>query len=449
MKTRSIYRWLALPALALVTLVISGCSGASQLIGASWPGVSIFDKTIYLAQLKVYALDESGTPKWSFPDQLGSNQAFFAAPAADDKLVVVTDYDDAVYALSPADGKKVWAFKSNNRTRFIGGAVLGDKFVYAATADGVVHAINRDSTGDVAQEAWSFPTEGGIWSAPLLADSTLYVTSLDRHVYALDAETGKLQWKFPDQTSAPENPPMGGIVGTPTLHQNILYFGSFNNHLYALDVTKREVLWRYDTTNWVWGSPVVDEKTGYVIAADLDGHIFALDPASSTPEKPVWTVDAKAPVVGSPVLRTADDGSTVVYVTSGGEPNLFVLNAKDGSKVIAPLTVSNDFPTSFLFIPTGTNTHAVKLYPAPVFTDDTLLVATHEGDHALFALDGKTLTQKWKLSLKDADTKLTAAKGQPTDQQTGLFSNPINTLLIITAVFLLVSLVLRPQGGKK
>jgi outer membrane protein assembly factor BamB len=282
---------------------------------------------------------------------------------------------------------------------------------------------------------------------------------MDRHVYALDAETGKLQWKFPDQSSAPENPPLGGIVGTPTLHNGVLYFGSFNNHLYALDVKTREVLWRYETTNWVWGSPVVDDETGYVIAADLDGHIFAVDPASSGPgdKKAAWTVNAKpvttgakVSVVGSPVLRKMDDKTSVVYITTDGDPNLYILNAKDGTNALGPKTVTNTFQTSFLFIPTGSNTRPVKLYPSSVFSDDTLIVATFEGDHALFALDGKTLTDKWKVSLKDTDSKLQAAKGQPADQnQGGLLGNPINTLLLITAVFLLVSLVLRPQGKKK
>jgi outer membrane protein assembly factor BamB len=463
LKTRRTKIWLSLAILVVAPLILSSCGGATPVLGASWPGLVDINDTLYLSYSKVYALNTDGTPKWSFPEKLESNQGFFAPPAADDKLVVVTDYTDSVFGLDPADGTQKWVFKSN-RSRFIGGPVLGDSLVYAATADGTVHAISRDTSSGTAKQAWSFSAESSIWATPLLADGTLYVTSMDKHVYALDAQTGELQWKFPDETSAPENPPIGGIVGTPTLHKGVLYFGSFNNRLYALDIQTHKVLWRYDTSNWVWGSPVVDDATGYVIGADLDGHIFAIDSAGGDPAKAVWQVDAKpaaagakVSVVGSPVLRTMDDGTTVAYFTCDGDPNLYVLNIKDGSNVLPPKTVTNVFQTTFLIIPTGSNTRPVKLYPAPVFTDDTLMVATHdlnEKREALFALDGKTLAEKWKVSLNDADNAIQAKTAPPSDQapqdQGGLLGNPINTLLLITAVFLLVSLVLRPQrGGKK
>jgi outer membrane protein assembly factor BamB len=456
-----------MPGMAIIAAVIlSGCTGASAVLGASWPGLSVSQNTIYLSYGKVYALNHDGTPLWSFPappNQLAANQAFFAPPAVSDHLVVVTDYTDSMFGINPADGTQKWMFKyksPSSGSRFIGGPILGDKLIYAATVDGVVHAIPTDNQSGAAQEAWSYATDGNIWATPLLDSGTLYVTSLDGHVYALDAGTGKLQWKFPDETSAPENPPMRGIVGTPTLHNGVLYFGSLNNRLYALDTNTRKVLWRYDTTNWVWSSPVIDDNTGYLVGADLDGHIFAIDPAKSTADKVavVWPVDTttlvvNGTIVGAPLLETMDDGTRVAYITTGGDPNLLVLNAKNGS-VIRSKTITNTTQTSFLIIPTGPNTRTVKLYPAPVLTRDsrdaTLLLASHEGDNVIYALNGKTLAEQWTLSLKDADAKLVAKTQPTTDPQTGLFSGPVNTFLLIISVFLLISLVLRsPKGGKK
>jgi len=445
----------------IATPILSGCTGASTVLGASWPGLAVQNNTIYLSYAKVYAFDVNGTPKWSFPDsshQLAQNQAFFAPPASDDKLVVVTDYTDSVFGLDPATGTQQWVFKSNG-SRFIGGPVLSDKLIYAATADGIVHAIDRNASEGVAKEVWKFPTEGSIWSTPLLVEGTLYVTSMDKHVYAIDAETGSLKWKYPDQDSEPETPPLGGIVGAPALHKGVLYFSSFNNRLYALDVETHKILWRYQTSNWVWGSPVVDDTTGYVVAADVDGHIFAIDPTSSDPKKPVWTVTAtntyspgtRAIVVGSPVLRTLDDGTPVVYIVSDGQPNLYVLKVKDGSNAIEPKSITYTTKTMFLFWETGgTNPPLpVKLYAPPAFTDDTILLATHEGPNALYTLDAKTLKEtRPPVALKDVDSTLLAKSGPQPDQNTGLLGDP-KTLLLMVGVFFVVSLLLRPGQGKK
>ena len=471
MKTRRTQSWLIIAALAIAAPILSGCTGASTVLTASWPGLAVENNTIYLSYAKVYSLGLDGTPKWSFPDpnhQLQSGQAFFAPPASNDKLVVVSDYTDSVFGLDPASGQEQWVFKTN-KSRIIGGPVMGDKYIYAASADGILHAIDASSlspssSGEkTAKEAWSFTTEGSIWSTPLLDSGTLYVTSMDKHVYALDAETGKLQWKYPDQNSAPENPALGGIVGAPALHKGVLYFSSFNNRLYALDVETHKILWRYTTENWVWGSPVVDDSTGYVIAADLNGNIFAIDPAGSNPEKPVWKVTAKPPpgglhasVVGSPALRMLADGTPAVYVGSDSDPDLYVLKVKDGSNALpaSPKSLTYTTPTTFLFWETGgTNPPLpLKLYPSPVFSDDTLYLATSEGPNALYSLDANSLEYKSgekPIATKDVDTALLAKTNQP-QPDNGILGNP-QTLLFMLVIFLVVTLVLRPgpQGGKK
>lgn len=430
--------------LLMVALSTTGCaSGSAALMtGSSWPGISVFDGSAYLAYTsKVYAIDlQTGEARWSFPEKAVGGEAFFAPPAVTANLLVVTDYRDSLFALNPSDGKQLWSFKSKS-SRFIGGAVIEDTLIYAATVDGTVHALNR-ATGS---EEWSYTAAGNIWSPPLVADGMLYVTSLDRHLYVLDAQTGKLSWKFPDNGENAGTSPLGAMVSTPTLYQDVLYFGSFNNRLYALSTQTHDVLWTYDTTNWVWSSPVIDEQNERLISADLDGHIFALNLADGSS---AWEYKATGPVVGSPLLGESD-GKPVVYLTSGGDPNLLVLNTGDGTEAVRPVTLQVEFPTKFLFIDTGTNTRPIPIFASPVATDELLLIGSHEGSDTLIALDRQSLQEKWPFNPTDYEKELQSQQQQNGEQSNSFLTSPwMSVILMIAVAMLMVSMMRRGRPAK-
>jgi outer membrane protein assembly factor BamB len=417
-------------ALVLVILSTTGCAtgSASLMTGSSWPGITVFDGSAYLAfSSKVYAFDsETGAVSWSFPEKAAGGQTFFAPPAVTDDLVVVTDYSDSLFALNPADGKQLWTFKSN-RSRFIGGAVIDENLVYASTVDGIIHALDRKK----GSEEWSYTAEGNVWSTPLLADGTLYVTALDRHLYALDAQTGRLSWKFPDNGS---NPPLGAMVSTPTLYEGVLYFGNFNNRLYALSVETHDVLWTHDTSNWIWSSPAIDEKNQRLISADLDGHVFALDLADGSL---AWTYEATGAVVGAPLLGEIDD-VPVVYLTCKGDPNLLVLNTSDGKETLRPVSLKADFTTKFLFIDTGTDTRTIPIFSPPVAADDLLLIGAHEGNDTLYALDRQDFQVAWRFNPIEYENKQKEEQGQAPES---FFSNPLNLVLLMAMSLLMFSIM--------
>jgi hypothetical protein len=316
---------------------------------------------------------------------------------------------------------------------------MSKTLVYAAAADGTVYALNRtDGT-----QAWSFTADAGVWSAPLLADDVLSVTSLDKHVYALDPATGQVQWKFPedDQTL---DPPMGAIAGSPMFVDGVLYFGSFNNHVYALDTASHKSRWEYDTSNWVWSSPAYDAETNLLIGGDLDGHVFALD-ANSGKEK--WAYDAKSPVVSTPTIHRSADGKAVVYITAGGDPNLFTLNLEDGKEIVPPASIRVDFETSFLWMKTGVDTRTVPLYGPVAVRGDALLIPIHAAQpnvRPLQAFASADLKPQW--AFDPTSYKPPAAPAS----SGGFFSDPstLNILLIVMGVVLLVTLLTSKPRGK-
>ena len=62
--------------------------------------------------------------------------------------------------------------------------------------------------------------------------------------------------------------------------------GSFNKSFFEISLDGH-ILNRYDTQNWVWGTPAIDDE-GIVYVADLSGYVHALDTNSSLAER--WSV---------------------------------------------------------------------------------------------------------------------------------------------------------------
>ena len=67
---------------------------------------------------------------------------------------------------------------------------------------------------------------------------SVFFGSSDRNVYALNANTGELKWKFEAK---------GSIHCSPVLYKNTLYIGSWDANLYAIDIESGKQRWKFET----------------------------------------------------------------------------------------------------------------------------------------------------------------------------------------------------------
>jgi len=167
------------------------------------------------------------------------------------------------------------------------GICAGDDLLYVGTKNGVMHAVSLSASA----QRWTFPAGGSCLSGPLLYGENLYFTSLDRRLYALDAQRGRMLWNFPSK---------GWIDGGPCATGGKIFFASRDRHLYAIDAILGIERWRVDLGAEAIATPCTDGQRIFI--GTRDGTFFAVDAGAGTV---LWKYTAGAPIVAGACVGTA------------------------------------------------------------------------------------------------------------------------------------------------
>jgi eukaryotic-like serine/threonine-protein kinase len=341
--------------LLILSVVLSGC--ATGLTASSWNGVTADKDNAYIAAGSyVYAVNlQTGVEVWSYPAKAATSTPYYATPKlTSDGQLIVGSFDHKLYSLNPQSGVENWSFEEA-RDRWICGVLVTEDAIYAANADYNLYAITM--TG---KSKWvsPFQADQSIWGTPVYDGTNLYFGTLGRHIYAVNAETGKQTWIQSVD---------GAILGSPVLGtDNTLYVGTYAGLLISLNTLSGEIIHQEKLSSWVWYGPEQDGTNVYV--GDADGMFYAFPMASNGQ---TWTQQLNGSVIGSPLI----DGDTVVVGTESG--NIYFMD-KTGQN-IRSVSVSG------------------KLYTNPVATGDLILFAPMEGDNLLVAID-KNGNVKWSFT---------------------------------------------------
>jgi outer membrane protein assembly factor BamB len=104
-------------------------------------------------------------------------------------------------------------------------------------------------------------------AATLFINCTNYFPTITTgRIYAIDANTGLLNWKYTISNTA--------NVSSPTFSNGILYTGLLHN-IFAFDTATKSMKWEYTTGDFVESTPTV--VNGVVYANSNDGTLYAVD----------------------------------------------------------------------------------------------------------------------------------------------------------------------------
>ncbi|MEQ7801323.1 PQQ-binding-like beta-propeller repeat protein [Pedobacter sp. ASV1-7] len=247
---------------------------------------------------KFYALDgNTGKVVWKFK----TSGAINSSPAVANQSVYFGSMDGFYYALNADNGKLHWKFKTDGEQKigrkglwgmqpdifymddpfdfFISSPIVDregvQQTIYFGSSDGNLYALNADN----GKLKWKFSTGGAVRSTPCLYNGIVYFGSWDQFIYAVDQHSGKLIWKF--KTNADdENHLLEGIQASVVAENGRVYIGSRDGFFYALDAKNGNLLWQYSTwPSWISSTSVV--KNGVVFITTSDSHLMiALDAVS-------------------------------------------------------------------------------------------------------------------------------------------------------------------------
>lgn len=283
-------------------------AGVPVLHGVKWKfktGAAIVSSpalsadTIYFGSSdhSFYALDKhSGKLRWKFATQ----GRVTSSPAVAAGRVYFGSYDGTFYALDAASGGVRWKFATGGERRFsarhLHGAdpaaeVMPDPFdfflsspavaagvVYFGSGDGNVYALDAGTGG----LRWKFHTGNVVHASPAVANDTVYVGSWDSYFYALDAASGAQRWRFKTGED-PETSNQVGIQSSAVVAGGVVYFGCRDSHLYALDAASGAQRWSFPTKgSWVISSPSVRDGVVYFATSDT-ALLLAADAKSGAP----------------------------------------------------------------------------------------------------------------------------------------------------------------------
>jgi eukaryotic-like serine/threonine-protein kinase len=308
-----------------------------------WGPITVSNGVVYFGSEDgfLYAVDtRSHALIWKY--QTGG--AIRSRPAIANNLVYIASDNSFTYALSINDGTPVWKIKTGDP-----GSQRNPMFSW-----------NDYQLGSSGFDVFT--------SSPTVQDNTVYVGGRDDYLYAIDANTGQVKWKFHAMTS------LEGIRQTPVVGNGMVYFGDIFGNFYAIDINSGNQVWAYPITgnaNYSNQATLIDQ-TVYVT---LLSSVVALD---ATTGKEKWKTPSFAP--SAYAIKTPAYADGVLYAEGIKNGNYFPMAAYD--------TVTG----KLLWVSNPANPEGLTI-SSPAVGNNNVYTGTFKG--GLFAINKQTGVIQW------------------------------------------------------
>ncbi|VTT96962.1 Pyrrolo-quinoline quinone OS=Pirellula staleyi (strain ATCC 27377 / DSM 6068 / ICPB 4128) GN=Psta_4502 PE=4 SV=1: PQQ_2: PQQ_2: PQQ_2 [Gemmataceae bacterium] len=251
---------------------------------------------------------------------------------------------------------------------------------------------------DQLDERWTFKCGDAVESAPAVVGDTVYVTSLDKHLYALELATGKQKWKVK----------LGAMKASPGVKGGRVYVGTLDGVFYCVDADGK-VVWKFEAEGEIQAS--ANFHGDNVLFGSHDSNLYCLSPDG----KKLWAtavdgpINAAAAVVGDRTFATGCENGVlhVIDAKTGKELGNVDLN---GSTVATAAVVGDSvfacMESNQVVAADLKNLKKTWAFEAPKRQQPfhgspaaaAGLVVAGSRDKKVYALDAATGTEKWNFA---------------------------------------------------
>ncbi len=223
-------------------------------------------------------------PAWKSNAGKGATdyQRIVSAPIVAEGRVYAIDSESRVSAFDAKSGGRLWRIDltpgKEDDGHVAGGLAFAQGRIYATT--GFAQAIALDAK--TGAEIWRQPVPGPARTPPTVRGGLVYVVTVDNHLFALNADTGKQEWTYAGITET------AAILGgaSPAVDGGVVVVPFSSGELVALRTDNGRLLWsdslatarrtdQVSAMSHIRGRPVIDR--GRVFALSHGGIMVAID----------------------------------------------------------------------------------------------------------------------------------------------------------------------------
>ncbi|MCO5315746.1 MAG: PQQ-binding-like beta-propeller repeat protein [Solirubrobacterales bacterium] len=257
---------------------------------------------------------------WSFSDRV----LLEFPPAVDDGIAYLADKYGNVRAIRLSDRKVLWDIQKDKRNVGPPSDTTAPAYfrgkVYVAFMAGTLAALDA-KTGRVD---WKRDMHSQLESSPVVVDNTLYIGSDKALLYAIDAQNGQIKWTY--DAGAP-------VKSSPSVAGGRVIFANYSGSMFSLDARTGNRVWSTNTTKVApfgdggfYSSPSI--AYGRIYAGRDDGTVYGFDLKTG---EVTWQFRTGSDIYGSPAVGRVKGTPPTVYIGSY-DSNLYALNARTGKK---------------------------------------------------------------------------------------------------------------------
>ncbi|MFZ7137821.1 MAG: PQQ-binding-like beta-propeller repeat protein [archaeon] len=280
--------------------------------------------------------------------------------------------------VGPSELNLRWSFETNGGVGSI--PVVEDGRVYFGSQDKNVYCIDADN----GRFYWSFATDGRIKSSLAVSNGKVYVGPDDGNVYCLDAITGSVIWEtFAGGFIEAAFKAVTGIRSSPIVVGDRVYVGSLDTNLYCLDKNNGDVIWTYETEGYITASPAVSDAAVYITSMEPNsGVLYKIDANDGSL---IWTCEI-------PYVIAQDRGKDMHASPTVGDDMVFVAANKQNYYGISIETGEIEWT----YVTTeGTEGIGGYLIASPAYHDGQVYVVDMFFITALDATNGEVIWKSW------------------------------------------------------
>lgn len=260
----------------------------------------------------------------------GQDPVEFGTPVVTRDVVFVASETKGLEAFERSSFRRKWQFMVKNGLS--SALALEGNTLYFGANDGYFYALDAE----FGKVIWKYETKAPVYARAMIANKRVYINASDDVVYCLDQANGKWVWHYRRSSTT-----LTTVHGnsTPVIDGTMVHIGFSDGYIVTLNANDGNLIWEqkiHKSSKFtdVDAMPVVED--GRIYVPSYDGDLYALDRVKG---KVLWHID-----VGG-AKKVLIDGKTLYLASSNG--NIFSVN-KDTGRIGWKFELDQGTPTSMI-----------------------------------------------------------------------------------------------------